>query len=310
MATKKYIIRENEVTYFSKSGPIVIKKGNRAYKKAIDLLMSDSFTEEKLRALAKKRTLKDITKGAVTQDAEGNAVLRDKKSGKTIALPKEIEGKIRQLEASGYEWRQYRRFWERCLQNPSEKSVEQLFAFIEKYSLTVTEDGCFLAYKGVAEDYLDLHSHRFDNSVGKTVVMPRRDVTYDPDTACGAGLHCGTYEYASDYAGERGRVVLVKVAPEDVVSVPRDCEFQKIRTCRYTVVSDYVEKKPIKTSVVNKKNRPIRVSATRSTEWTAEEEKALRKLCAKSPRPTWAQIGKTLARGKDACRKKWLRLSR
>ena len=34
-------------------------------------------------------------------------------------------------------------------------------------------------------------------------------------------------------------MVIVKVNPKDVVSVPTDCECQKVRTCEYQVIADY-----------------------------------------------------------------------
>ena len=40
-----------------------------------------------------------------------------------------------------------------------------------------------------------------------------------------------------DSSGDR--VVIVKVNPKDVVSVPTDCECQKVRTCEYQVIADY-----------------------------------------------------------------------
>jgi hypothetical protein len=33
--------------------------------------------------------------------------------------------------------------------------------------------------------------------------------------------------------------VIVKINPADVVSVPSDCEYQKLRTARYEVVTNY-----------------------------------------------------------------------
>ena len=38
----------------------------------------------------------------------------------------------------------------------------------------------------------------------------------------------------------RGKVVIVKVNPKDVVSVPHDCNCQKLRTCAYTVVAEHI----------------------------------------------------------------------
>jgi hypothetical protein len=36
-----------------------------------------------------------------------------------------------------------------------------------------------------------------------------------------------------------GKLVLVEINPADVVSIPLDCECQKLRTCKYMVVQEY-----------------------------------------------------------------------
>jgi hypothetical protein len=57
---------------------------------------------------------------------------------------------------------------------------------------------------------------------------------------CHTGLHAGTWDYATTFSGDT--LLLVKVNPRDVVSVPTDCNWQKIRTCRYTVVDVVTER--------------------------------------------------------------------
>ena len=56
-------------------------------------------------------------------------------------------------------------------------------------------------------------------------------------------------EYASTFGGPDARLVIVKINPADVVSVPKDCDCQKLRTSRYEVVKDFeqVYKKPLNT---------------------------------------------------------------
>ena len=58
----------------------------------------------------------------------------------------------------------------------------------------------------------------------------------DHTKGCSAGLHVGTYDYACNWAGSGGVVVLVTFNPKDIVSVPSDCEFQKIRVSNYEVL--------------------------------------------------------------------------
>lgn len=64
--------------------------------------------------------------------------------------------------------------------------------------------------------------------------MPRDRVDSNGRVECSVGLHVGTYEYASGYVGNM--MLLVKVNPRDVVSVP-DYDFSKLRSCRYTIIA-------------------------------------------------------------------------
>ena len=123
--------------------------------------------------------------------------------------------------------------------NPSARAVNELYTFLEHKCLPLTESGTFLAYKAVRPNYLDKHSGRFDNSVGNVLEMPRNKVDDDKLVGCSYGFHAGTLEYASDFACENDKIVLVEIDPADVVSIPVDCEFQKLRTCRYKVVEEF-----------------------------------------------------------------------
>lgn len=121
------------------------------------------------------------------------------------------------------------------MQNPSKNSVDELYGFLEHGNMPITEDGCFMAYKGVRSDFKDIHSGQFDNSPGAVNEVPRNEVDDNRMNTCSYGFHVGTYEYANNFA-QGGRVVLVKVNPRDAVSVPADHNAQKLRVCRYEVV--------------------------------------------------------------------------
>lgn len=127
-------------------------------------------------------------------------------------------------------------FLDGLLENSSQNSVQQLYPFLEHEGITITPDGCFVAYKGVTSDFKDCHTKTIDNSVGQIVTMERNEVCDDPDKGCHVGLHCGSLNYARGYSGAGGHVVLVKVHPKDVVSVPSDSSYQKCRTCAYEVI--------------------------------------------------------------------------
>ncbi len=141
------------------------------------------------------------------------------------------------------------KFFEKVMTNPNEHSREQLYRWLSRYDFTITDEGDFIAYKGVQTVDGD---HKYEsistgkaisngveyngaipNPLGAVVEMPRGDVQFDPSVGCHTGLHAGTWDYASAFA--RGAVLTVVINPRDVVSVPTDCQDQKLRVCRYTV---------------------------------------------------------------------------
>lgn len=130
-------------------------------------------------------------------------------------------------------------FFEKVMKNPSKRSVDQLYKFLEHGNMPLTPDGNFLGYKAVREDWKDYYSGRYDNSPGKPVQMERNEVCDDPNLGCSRGLHVGTISYARDYGKPGGRIIIVEVDPSNCVSVPHDCNHEKLRTSEYFVVKEF-----------------------------------------------------------------------
>jgi len=147
-----------------------------------------------------------------------------------------IGKRILSFATKGLPYEPLANFLQRLKRNPSYNSRKQLYNFLEHTNLPITNDGHFLAYKGVRKDYLDQHSKTFDNSPGKVLEMDRSHVDDNPDNHCSSGFHAGTLGYATNFASH---VVIVKINPEDVVSVPNDHNAQKLRTWRYEVLADF-----------------------------------------------------------------------
>lgn len=139
-------------------------------------------------------------------------------------------------------------------ENTSERAVQESYSWSSHKGLPITEDGMMVGYKGVRPhvgetikvkngelkegDLVDIYTGKtFRNNVGDKPSMKRRQVCDDHTRGCSAGLHVGTYDYACNWAGSTGVVVLVKFNPKDIVSVPSDCECQKMRVSEYEVVS-------------------------------------------------------------------------
>lgn len=192
-----------------------------------------------------------VLTNAVKRYAKGNITIED---GSVLYFKgEEIHGtvvdRILKFMGEGLPVEPLVAFLERLLANPSKRSIEELYTFLEHKNLPLTPDGHFLAYKGVSQDYKDVHSGKFDNRPGQSHSMPRNKVCDDYRQGCSYGFHVGSLEYATHWGQ---RTVIVKVDPADVVSVPSDCDCQKLRTSRYSVVSDY--NGPLPESLASKDN--------------------------------------------------------
>lgn len=131
------------------------------------------------------------------------------------------------------------RFMEKVNLNTSRRAVEGLYEWLEKSNLPIAPDGDIIAWKIVREDYRDIYTGRFDNSIGKVVEVARNQVDEDPDRTCSHGLHFCSSAYLPHYGtGPGNRVVVVKIHPRDVVAFPRDYNTSKGRACRYEVIGE------------------------------------------------------------------------
>lgn len=139
--------------------------------------------------------------------------------------------------------------------NPSKTSIDELYDWISNMSLAITDDGHFLAYKYVkiysgdgkkdahgrilkCGDFVDTHSQTYRNNIGDVNIMSRNKVDDNRNIHCGSGFHVGTLEYVASSPV----IIICKVNPADVVSIPSDCGCQKLRCCKYEVVSNFVGK--------------------------------------------------------------------
>ena len=185
--------------------------------------------------------LVDIEKAVATfSDGQVSIV-----NGKVMFEGEEVHGSISkriiEFMSKGLPFQPLVKFLENLMENPSMQSQQELYDFLEHENLPITEDGCFLAYKAVNSDFRDKWKGTFDNKVGQVCEMRRAKVDDNRGRGSSAGLHAGALNDVAEYgnvdAGDN--IVIVKINPEDVVSVPSDCNCEKLRTCKYEVVGLY-----------------------------------------------------------------------
>lgn len=157
-----------------------------------------------------------------------------------------IATRIIETLSEGHDATSLIKFLDNLLDNPSFKSVQQISRFIEACNLPITDDGHLIAWKRVRGDYKDFYTGTIDNSVGLVVEMPRNEVEDDPEITCSYGLHFCAESYLSQYHGGDGRIIMLKINPRDIVSIPTDYNNAKGRCCRYEVIADVGEYVPSK----------------------------------------------------------------
>jgi len=155
-----------------------------------------------------------------------------------IPLPTYLSDKIIDLVSKGCEFDPIMKFMYNLCLNPTNHSIAELIDFLRHKNLPLTEDGQFLAYKAVTDGYLDIYSKTISNRVGESPKVAYESVDPNRAVECSRGLHVGAMDYVNWYAREDSRVLVTKVNPLNVVTVPKDHSFQKLRCCGYNIVAE------------------------------------------------------------------------
>lgn len=219
------------VSVFIKGRPsVTIDKGAGNYEAVMKALENNDLSALTL-ALDTRKYVVAKSFGKFVVDANGNLTY-----GGTFPLPLALSDYVLPILKKADNLEPILLFIENLLSNPSEYARAELMQWVENAQMPITPDGSFLAYKRVRDDYKDVHSGTMDNSVGQVVQMPRLAVDDDRNRTCSAGLHFCSKDYLSHFPGER--IVVVKINPADVVSIPVDYDFTKGRAWRYEVVAE------------------------------------------------------------------------
>lgn len=223
-----YLIQGSNIVVVIGNKSHTISKTHVTYAKVLEAIKASDWD-----------TVKDIIepKKVVLNYGQGNVSIQGEKLfWKGTEMHNALSRRMIQMLQEGFPIEPLVLFMENLMQNPSKRSVTELYGFLEKNNLPITPDGHFLAYKKVRDDYLDVHSGTMNNAPGQVVEMERNQVDDDQNQTCSTGLHFCSQEYLNHFGG--ARTVIVKINPRDVVSIPNDYNNSKGRACRYEVIGE------------------------------------------------------------------------
>jgi len=240
-----YIVTNNAITVIYEGQPYTVNIDNPNYHGLKNALLNAEY-DNIGRFLDIKKEIEDFTHGSIKVVAEkvyyGNYEL------KGFVIDKLLDF----LRSGAKDAQPILNFIEKLMFNPSKNSVDQLYTFLSYKTLPLTETGNVIGYKGVDADYYSKHGNkntivitgkidengRILNKIGETIEVARNSVDDNKDNHCSHGLHVGSYDYAKDWAANNGHLMMVEFDPSDAVSVPTDCNFQKLRVSKYKVIGE------------------------------------------------------------------------
>lgn len=165
---------------------------------------------------------------------------------------------FKRVLAEGLDVTPLARFLENVAENPDKSLAQHLYPFLVKGHHPLTDDGCFLAFKRVDDDYWSFSSGservwsqlpgeepveyvgKVRYPIGSRIWMGREDCDPSRQSACSTGLHVCSFDYLTTFHGGSGRILIVKVNPKNVTAFPYDHE-AKMRVCELESMGEIPE---------------------------------------------------------------------
>lgn len=261
----KFIINSSAIVMFIDNKTVKIEKTQPVYSKIVEIIGRLPVSEQEG---AISEILKKSNPNA-DMESKGFVVSGDQVSLDGEELPTPLAAKIASMIRENLPVELFKPFWANLKENPAYHVVKEkgFFDFLSYRELPMTEDGCFLAYRGIQNNWWSVSGNpqtkvlngkvngrgQIYNGIGEVIEVERNGVSDDRNVHChNASLHCGSLDYAQRWGQ---KVVVVKVNPKDVVCAPNDCEAQKLRVCKFEVVAELEAE--IVAPVVDEKNQPI-----------------------------------------------------
>lgn len=231
-----YTLSNESITVFVNGKMRTVLSGTKNYDLLKDHLRGDAHDAATIMRLSDREEFIRSSSSAV-QVRNGTVYYNGD------AIHNALTNKLINLLDDGFDATPWINFLEKLMANPSYRSRQCLYEFLEQFNAPITVEGNFIAFKRVRSDWKDIHTGTISNTVGTTVKMDRSKVDDDPQHTCSSGLHVCADEYLKGYVTSGGnRTLVVEVDPANVVAVPYDYNFSKMRVCEYKVLNEIATK--------------------------------------------------------------------
>ena len=249
------IVSNNTASVFLNNALLTFNKSNigeSLFNRLTTFLNQKNLTEDQVQSFLvgvglvntsikeDKALVESYTEGKISISSSGTATYKTE-AGYEIPLPKVLVEKVKSLYSQDLDYSYIVNFMEKLMANPRAEVREELYLFLESGNIPITPDGDFLAYKKVDLNLRSFHvspdGTYLQHVVGQSVSMPREEVDADRNRTCSKGLHFCSFSYLPNYQSNDCKVLILKINPADVVSIPSDYSNSKGRAWNYTVLS-------------------------------------------------------------------------
>lgn len=254
--SNSYIFTRGGLSVIINGKPYSVEQSHSNYPNVIEALRERRFDDipdliNRVEAVQKYLD-QDLSNSDVTVDVDFSIVYY-----KGVEVHNTVCDQILKMMDEGFSIKPLTAFLANLMLNPSKKAIDELYRWMTVNGFTITEDGYIIAYKRVKDDLTSFHDSKTKHEVGKEVEMPRGMVDDRSNVTCSTGLHFCSHTYLPQYCAGSGRVLILKIHPRDVVSIPEDYNDSKGRACKYLVLDELVddarkvvEEKPVVTQSV------------------------------------------------------------
>jgi hypothetical protein len=230
-----YDITNSSVTFLGEDGvPRSADVTHVNYQRIRDGLLDGASADDLIQLVDTKVAIEGKTFGLVTVGADSVYYKAKQLNGYLVE-------KLLAMLGDGLDITPWAILLDNLMVNPEISVRDRLPLFLEQAQMPITEDGHFLAWRLVKDDYWDIYTgNTFHCVSGALLQMPREACNPNPEETCSAGIHVAAFGYLDSYGFDHSgrRCMLTKVNPASVVAVPVDYNNQKLRVCEALILRE------------------------------------------------------------------------
>lgn len=249
-----YIITGTGVSMYTGGKAINVEISHPRYNEIIDAIRAGGWDAIPNLVNTARAIADYANRAGVSVDVEAAVVTYDGEPMRGYLVERILD-----MMSDGFDIDPLANYLSNLMLNPSNRAVDELHGFNEYGKMPITPDGHFIAWKRIKGGY-DTYTGKVLNKPAEmmtpeekarlpyivngvtvelvdgvtTVSMPRNKVDDRSDYTCSHGLHFCSQEYLRSFSGDQ--IVILKINPADVVSIPVDYNNTKGRCAKYQVI--------------------------------------------------------------------------